>query len=205
MEFLFIFCAGFTIGITGAIIPGPLTFFAVTETLKTDGFAGAKAISGHIAFEALLIGLLFLGFKGFFASERFLNTVSLVGGIALAAMGMILLINSPRMKLSSGGSGQGFSKGLFLGGVFFSAVSPGFIIWWATIGLSTMVKALLSGMAGVGVLLLGHWLADLSWYSILSYSVHKGRSQMGDKGYRNLARFFSIMLIALGAYFLIKR
>lgn len=198
---IFLLFTGFTIGITGAMIPGPLTFFTVSETLKTDKFAGLKTILGHIAIEFILVLLIFFGFQNLFSSDIFLTIISIIGGLALAAMGVVLILNSKRMKMPDKEGGPVFSKGLFVGGMFFSAVSPGFLIWWATIGVSTVVKALLFGITGVILLALGHWLADILWYCLISYTVDKGKAYLNDNMYRGTVRFFSVLLVMLGLYF----
>jgi len=91
-----------------------------------------------------------------------------------------------------------WSKLMHAGGVFFSAISPGFLIWWATIGVSTTIRALLSGVVGVLALMLGHWVADLIWHWFLSYAVDKGKVYLNDRWYQNIIRFLSILLAVLG-------
>jgi threonine/homoserine/homoserine lactone efflux protein len=192
------------IGISGAMIPGPLTLFTVSEVLKTDRFAGLKVVFGHIISEFVIIGIIFLGFHKFLGSEKFVSLVSIIGGLALIIMGIILFLNAPKMNVPREKSNAGFNKGLILGGIFFSAVSPGFIIWWATIGISTVVRALLYGFAGVIILSLGHWSADVIWYWSMSYGVEKGKKYLSDRSYQNIMRLLAGLLMILGAGFLAK-
>ncbi len=192
------------IGITGAIIPGPLTIFTISEVLKTNRFAGLKVVLGHIISEAVLIGIIFLGFHKLLGSEGVVRVVSFLGGIALIAMGGILFRNAPKMKLSDKKSETPFNKGLIFGGFVFSMASPGFIIWWATIGVATVVRALLFGIMGVLVLTLGHWLADIGWYWSISYAVDKGKSHLSDRVYQNIIKTLSVLLVALGMGFIVK-
>ncbi len=201
-DLILLLFAGFVIGITGAMIPGPLTFFTVSEALKNDKHAGLKAITGHILLEFLIIIFIFFGFHKFFTNERFLMYIYVIGGLALMAMGIILIVNSRNLKLVSKKSGPVFSKGLFIGGFFFSAISAGFLVWWATIGVSTIVRALLFGIIGVVLLAIGHWIADALWYWFLSYAVDRGKKYLTDSSYQNLVRIFSVFLILLGAYFI---
>ena len=105
------------------------------------------------------------------------------------------------MKLLHKKTNNGFNKGLFIGGIFFSAISPGFLVWWATIGVSTLVRAFLFGVAGVAVLTLGHWLADIIWHWSLSYAVDKSKTHLNEKSYQNIIRLLSILLMILGLYF----
>lgn len=202
MDLLFILFTGFTIGITGALIPGPLTFFTVSEAMKTGKHAGLKAIAGHIAVEMIIVLTIFLGFHKFFKDNTFLTFMYLVGGVALAIMGFILMLKSSKMKLLDRESHAKFNKGLFIGGAFFSIASPGFIIWWATIGVSTVVRALLLGISGVIFLTIGHWLADIAWYWLMSYAVHKGKAYINERSYRHMIRCFSLLLVFLGFYYI---
>ncbi|MFC1624053.1 LysE family translocator [Candidatus Omnitrophota bacterium] len=207
MDLILLFFTGITIGISGAMIPGPLTLFTVSEALKGNRFAGLKIISGHIAVEFVFICFILLGLQGLVTSSKaILSTVSIIGSLALIIMGVMLLLYSgkmrlPDMKTNSGG----FNKGLFIGGIFFSVISPGFLVWWATIGISTIIRALLFlGVLGAIILTLGHWLADIAWYGFMSYAIDKGKRYLDDKSYQNVMRFFSILLIVLGVYFLVR-
>ena len=100
-------------------------------------------------------------------------------------------------------SNSGFNKGLFIGGIIFSIVSPGFLIWWSTIGVSTIVKSLLYGITGLIFLVLGHWAADVIWHWVLSYAVDRGKMYLNDKAYQNILRFFAVLLVAIGLHFLV--
>ncbi len=204
MDLILLLFTGFTIGISGAMIPGPLTLFTVSEVLKSNRYAGLKIIAGHMFLEFLIILAILSGLQKFLDSERFLRLVTVAGGAALALMGALLISYASRMKVMREKTGVTFKKGLFIGGLFFSAISPGFLIWWATIGVSTVIRSLLFGITGVAVLTLGHWIADVGWYWSLSYAVDKGKRHLSDRTYQNIIRVFSFLLIILGVGFLIK-
>ncbi len=70
MNLFALFFTGFALGITGAMIPGPLTIFTVSESLRTNKFAGFKISAGHAVVEFLILLVLALGFRGFIESER---------------------------------------------------------------------------------------------------------------------------------------
>ena len=201
MNVVFLFFTGMLIGITGAIIPGPLTLFTVSEVIKTNRVAGLKVISGHIFSEFSLILVIFLGLHHFLKSEAMLKTTSIIGGFALVAMGVILFAKSPKMKSMMKKDSKETKGGLFLGGIIFSIASPGFIVWWVTIGVSTVMRSLLHGIIGVVILSLGHWTADVLWYWSLSYAVDKGKDHLNDKSYQNIVRILSSLLALLGLYF----
>ncbi|MCK5450470.1 MAG: LysE family transporter [Candidatus Omnitrophica bacterium] len=198
MYLLLLFITGFSLGITGAMIPGPLTLFTISSTLKTNKFAGLKTISGHILVEFLIITAIILGVQNFLSNPRFLLFTSLLGGLTLIAMGTILFFHTSKTNLSEIKTDSNFHKSLVAGGFIFSIASPGFIIWWATIGLSTTARAETYGILGICVLFIGHWLADILWYGSLSYAVAKGRSFLSNDLYRIMLKFFSGLLIMIG-------
>jgi len=204
MELLFIVVAGFSLGISGAMIPGPLTLYTVSEVVKTNGFAAIRIIIGHILLEAVLVIVILQGFQRFLVKQPFLFWISTIGALALAIMGMILLVNVRKMTLSNIAGQTHFSRGLILGGIFFSAVSPGFLMWWATIGVSSIMRSLLFGISGLTLIMLGHWLADIAWYGFLSFMVDRGKMYLSDRSYRNIIRFFACVLILLGVFFAIS-
>lgn len=203
MNLFFIFIGGILTGLSGSMIPGPLFLFTVSESLKKDAKVGFKIALGHILIEGLLIILIFIGLKDFIQLQVFIKTISIVGGIALVGMGIILIRKVPRMKLSPQGEVD-FDYGMVAGGVFFSAVSPGFFIWWATIGASVFLQALLSGIIGLIVLALGHWLADFVWHGFISFSVNKGKQYLSDLLYQRIMRGLAFGLMAMGVYFFMQ-
>lgn len=202
---MFLFLAGFSIGISGAIIPGPLTFFTVSGALRTGSKAGLKTMAGHIAVEFFLILCLYLGLREILTFPPFLSAISILGGAALMIMGIILFSGASGMTLPDKKDLKDHDKGLILGGMLFTITSPGFIIWWATIGVSTLSRAALSGAPGIIALIAGHWTADVAWYGSLSYGVDKGRAYMTDTVYRHTLRGSAVLLVLLGAAFILKR
>ncbi|MFH1995434.1 MAG: LysE family transporter [Candidatus Omnitrophota bacterium] len=204
MDILFLLFTGFTIGLSGAMIPGPLTFFTVSETLRTDKHAGIRVMGGHILVELAIVMVIVLGFKSLLLSRALLFAISVTGGIAFVVMGALLLRNAGKFTLKGIEPDEHVRKKAVVGGALFSVTSPGFIIWWATIGVSTLLEASMAGVAGVVTLVAGHWLADIVWYGSISYAVEKGKVYLNDKRYRTAICLLSFLLIVLGVYFLLK-
>jgi threonine/homoserine/homoserine lactone efflux protein len=194
---------GFTTGLSGAMLPGPLFVYTVSEALKKDARVGLKIILGHILIEAVFVIFIFVGFKDHLQSRSFIGLTSFVGGFALIGMGGILLRNVPQMSLVTKCVEINFDYGAVTGGAFFSIISPGFLIWWTTIGVSLVLEALLIGLAGLAVLAIGHWLADIGWYWFIAYFVNKGKCCLKDMLYQKLIRLLALILIAMGMYFIL--
>jgi threonine/homoserine/homoserine lactone efflux protein len=120
----------------------------------------------------------------------------------LIVMGAMILrgLRKARLDLSPARKGQGMN--LVLTGILGSLSNPYWIIWWATIGLGYLISSMTYGIAGIVVFFIGHISADLAWYSLVSFAVARGRTLMGDKGYRLILLLCGIFLISFGAWFI---
>jgi len=59
------------------------------------------------------------------------------------------------------------------------------------------------GFAGMLLVFLGHWGADLGWFTLVSMLTAGGSKTIFEKGwYRGIRIILSIALLALGIYFL---
>jgi threonine/homoserine/homoserine lactone efflux protein len=144
-----------------------------------------------------------------------------VGCIGLVVMGGLLLRQLPRLSLTPArpsdhagagrqraqarpGEGVGgrawvaFQGGPVAAGAFFSLTSPGFLVWWATIGASVLLEGTLAGVPGIAMVASGHALADVSWCWFLAFSVERGRAYCFDRTYRTIVGLIALCLIALG-------
>jgi len=191
---------GFNLGLSGAMIPGPLFLFTVSEVLEKDLWVGFKIVLGHLLIEAVFMALVLLGALKTLPSQKIVSGISIIGGVALVIMGSLILRKAGSMRLSRRAKIQ-FGYGAITGGAFFSAVSPGFLIWWATVGTPFLFQALRVSTLGAISWIIGHWVADVAWYGFVSYSVHKGKQYLTDPIYQNIMRILALMLIFMGIYF----
>ena len=126
----------------------------------------------------------------------------MIGGLALIMMGLYIIFKATHMRLAKESS-VNFSSGLIAGGIFFTAFNPTFPTWWVTIGASLLSKALLSGIIGVVILTVGHWLADLGWYSLVGFAVSRGKLWLNDdRKYQFILKILAITLVGLGFWFI---
>jgi threonine/homoserine/homoserine lactone efflux protein len=204
MELFFLFTLGLSTGLSGAMIPGPLTFYTISEAFRAGQVAGPKVALGHLLLEAAFAALALMGLRDFLSSAAFSAGVALVGGAALAAMGITILARLPRFSLAQAVRGDRSSAGVVFrwgplaGGAFFSLISPGFLVWWAAIGAPVFLQAALAGLAGVGMVALGHAAADLLWCWLVAASVERGRAYCSDRLYRGLMAVMALCLIGFG-------
>ncbi len=197
MELVILFWVGLTTGLSGAMIPGPVFLYTVSEAFRDGRRAGLKIALGHLLIEAVFVWLIVAGLRELLAASVFRLTVAWVGGIGLVAMGVFLLRRVPRLTMPTAAQ-MTFHHGPVLGGAFFSLVSPGFLLWWATIGAAVFLQGTLRGLLGIGLLSAGHALADLVWHWLVAYSVERGRPFCRDQTYRLVMGGIAVCLVVFG-------
>ncbi len=180
------------------MIPGPLFLYTVSEALHRRHWVGLKIALGHLMLEACFVAVVLVGLREWLASAAFHAVVNWVGGLGLIIMGALILMQVRRLSLARHAE-VSFRWGPWVGGACFSLASPGFLIWWATIGASVVLQGLLAGLAGLALVLLGHALADLAWHWFVAFSVERGKASCSDRTYRVLMTGLAFWLIVLGA------
>jgi len=88
--------------------------------------------------------------------------------------------------------------------VLVSIANPFWLLWWATVGSTYLLWSLTVGIMGVALFYIGHILSDLSWYSLVSLLVARGRRMINNTTYRWLLGVCGLALLALGGYFLVS-
>ncbi len=203
MKLLAIFSATFVISFSGAAMPGPLLTVTIKESHEKGFWAGPLLVLGHGILELLLIAALMFGLKSAFESPFFVGSVGLLGGGFLFWMGigMIKEAKAGLIELSSLKTAP-VKMGPVMAGALVSVSNPYWTIWWATIGLGFVLAALKAGPAGLIAFYAAHILADLAWYSLVSFMVSAGKSFISDRAYRAMIGTCAIALMGLAAHFI---
>ena len=198
------FPIGFIVALSGVLLPGPLLAYVTMKTLSSDARTGTFAAIGHVIVELGILSLVALGLGYLIERQGFQTVVGIVGGVLLLAFGAFNLSRVGKTKEAK--SSIGLKHHPIIGGVLFSTIfNPSVVIWWATIGVAMLMEAYLTAaLVGVVFWLAGHFLADLSWFSFVSYSVAKGKFLIGAKGYKALLILCGCVLLVFGALFLYK-
>ena len=189
--------------LSGALIPGPLFAFVVSRTPSSGSRAGLLAAVGHILVESVLLVLIALGLGVALGNQSFQSAVFAVGGVSLL---VISLLTFSKLRTVETQSKVTADYQPLMGGILFSTVfNPTVVLWWATVGTAMLAQAwLAASLAGVAAWLIGHFLADIGWFSFVSYSVHKGKGFLGVKGHRALLAACGLILFAFGVYFILR-
>lgn len=195
---------GFTIALSGVLLPGPLMAFTTASTLDYGKTAGPFAALGHVSVELTLLVLAGLGLRALIRGDLFLTLTGTVGGVLLVLFGVSLLrrlfANDPESQSVS------YDYHPVVGGILFSSLlNPSVLLWWMTVGLATFTHSFgEAGVAGAGFWLAGHFLADFGWYAGLSYSVDKGKNLIGGKFYKGLILVCGSAMVLFGIRFGVK-
>jgi threonine/homoserine/homoserine lactone efflux protein len=195
-----IFFSSFAIAFSGAIVPGPVLTVTVSETVKRGFFAGPLIVVGHGILEALLIVFVVMGFSELINNTTFLGIVGVVGGLFLFWLSFTMLRDLKEIKGEFTGTVTTWG-GPVIAGIMTSAANPYWIIWWVTIGLSYIVISMKFGPVGLAVFFTGHILADLIWYSFISFLVSRGRQHLNTGIYRLITGVCALLLVFFGLYF----
>lgn len=188
---------GFVVGLSGAVIPGPLLAFVIFDSSRKRKITGHFVIVGHVLWEALVIFLILLGLAGVMTVYK--SFIYVAGGFVLILMG-VLMIKSRREEVKVRHSKV---KSSMLGGVFYTAFNPTQPPWWATAGLALLLQGYeLTGTTGIVIVTIGHWLADLTYYTLISYIIYKFGKYINPRQ-RQMSMILGLFVAILGIYFMI--
>jgi len=203
MTLIAIAASSFMLGLSGAMMPGPLLTITIAESIRRGISAGPLLISGHALLEGIVVVLLFLGMDDYLRIPLVFSSVALLGGGMLLWMGIGMLKSLPRLCLDLNVN-AGMSLHPLPAGVVISIANPYFSLWWATVGLGYLVIAQENGIAGIVVFYLFHILSDFVWYSFISGAVTFGRRYFDDRIYRAFVAGCAVFIILFGVYFGVK-
>jgi len=198
--FLGIFSSSFLIALSGALMPGPLLTYTVAESARRGFWAGPIIMLGHGFLELGLVVLLLLGIGAIINQPVIMGIVGLTGAVILwwLGYGLIQAARNARLDLTGGGSR---SVHPFWAGIFMSLANPYWLIWWVTLGLGYVLFAYKYGLWGVLFFFVGHFMADLAWYSLVSMAVAQGKKFISDRLYHNFMVVCAVFLMIFGCYF----
>ena len=184
------------ISLSGVLLPGPL--FAVTiEKAAKRKTSGALIALGHGIVEFPLMFLIFFLLSGFEVPWYLQAGIGIVGGSLMIFMGVQTFGKRNRVDEKRAGSLQDS----FLAGIRTTAVNPGFILWWLTVGTTLLLNAkafLLPGFLAFAGL---HWSCDFIWYTSVAFLIFKSHKFWTARVHQAIMFFCVAVLIGFGAWF----
>ena len=196
----------FLVGLSGAMMPGPLLTVTIAESARHGFKAGPLIVLGHAILELALIIALLAGLSLYLQKPLVTTVISVIGGAFLLFMGfnMIKDVLQGRVSLESNENtaGKGINMHPVMAGILVSVSNPFWSVWWATIGLTYLTVALKSGPIGITSFFSGHIMADLLWYSLIAAAIAGGRRFLKQQVYQTIIMLCGLFLIGLGGYFI---
>lgn len=226
MDLAPLFTTAFVIGLSGAMMPGPLLTITIAESARRGWIAGPLIVFGHGLLEGALVLVLAVGFATVLTRHGVTTGIAVVGGAFLVYLGygMVREARHGRVELpvpavagvagnptpnrvaptqEEGKRVQGRGLHPVPAGILISLANPYWSLWWATVGLHYINMAVRQGTVGLGVFFTGHILSDLVWYSLVALAVAAGRRVFSPAAYRGLLAVCGIFMVGLGGYFVI--
>jgi len=194
------FLLGLVIGLTGALAPGPTLVATINASVSGDWTTGPKVTAGHMIAECAIFLLIVLGLATI--ALPYTTAIAGIGGAALIAFGALTIAGSRGATLNS--PVRGTVSNPYIAGLVTSVANPYFWIWWLTIGSAMVIAGLAGGLVLAAVFMVGHWCADLGWYTLVSGGVSRGRTILSDTSYRRIMAACGAFLFVFGAYYCSK-
>ena len=200
-----ILAAAFTVGLSGALMPGPVTVVAIDHAARGSWLAGAMTAVGHGLVEIVLVLVILLGLNRLMQRRAVAGTVALLGGLVLIWMGWDMVISAPASALPTGAAGlEGNLTTLgapLAAGALATFSNPYWFLWWVTVGTSQLAWSESQVSGGLWIFTAGHISSDIAWLSLLSIAAATGRRFLTDQTYQGMLYMMGVVIAAIGTYF----
>ena len=193
-----VFLLAFALGLTGALAPGPTFVATVNASISSGWTTGPKVTLGHMLAELALFILIVFGLAA--VALPYTPVITVIGGIALVIFGALTLGGSRNVSIQN--TPSGIVTNPYLTGLVTSLANPYFWLWWLSIGSAMVIAGLEGGLVLAGIFMVGHWCADLGWYTLVSYGISRGTVFLSDRTYQIIMALCGIFLVLFGAYYL---
>ena len=183
------------ISLSGVMAPGALSAVTINHGMRNRR-AGVSVAIGHGVVEVPLLVLIYYGVGALMHISGFQIAIGIIGGGLMAWMGVSIVLGSGTVV-----SPVKLGESSVWAGVMLSAGNPYFLIWWATVGSSLVIRSVEYGL--VGVLLFGvcHWMCDLVWLSLLAFLAHRASARFGSTFVRVTSLVSGSFLLIIGFRF----
>ncbi|MGB4268432.1 MAG: LysE family transporter [Spirochaetota bacterium] len=184
-----------TVSLSGVMAPGPMSAVTMNHGTRSR-LAGLKVATGHAIIELPVIFALFFGIKLITQFTDITTYITLAGSIVLFILATLTL----KSLRNNNSSVQTYTP--LLDGIVLSAFNPYFYVWWLTIGLSLIQKAILFGATGLAVFSVLHLACDYIWLLLLSSISFAGASFLGTR-FKTVVGIITVtMLYGFGIFFM---
>lgn len=187
-----------TLGISGAIQPGPLTALIVSQTLRYGAKEGIKVAFAPLITDIPIIILVTFILSKISQSNTILGIISLLGSgylIHLAYESFRVRI----LKISEDIEAKSLRKGIIT-----NFLNPAPYLFWLTIGAAMIQRALQIGSWMVIIYLVVSYSAFIGTYGVIAFFVGKFRNTLQSKIYILIVKGMGVALAIFAVLFLIR-
>lgn len=204
MEIVAILVSSFLVGLSGALMPGPVLTVTIAHAMRRGHLAGPLVSLGHGLVEGNLVVALALGLSQVFQLPLVSGLIGVLGGALLLYMGFGMIRSPAPAEITSTGQVTRGGMGPVAAGALFSVSNPYWVLWWATVGAAYLLLAYPYGPLGIVAFYVGHFMADLGWLSAVGSAVATGRRLLTPRIYKGILAACGTFLLFLGGYFLVS-
>lgn len=207
LKLVAIFWTAFLIGLSGALVPGPVLSVTIKEAGRRGARAGPLITLGHGIAEIAITIALVAGLSAFLNNNTLRMIIAIAGGAVLCYMGVSMMRSLRTIELdlkaaSEEGGRSGTGAAPVLLGISATISNPYWFGWWGSIGAGLIVASSALGIKGIAAFVTGHVLSDLVWYTLVSYLVSLGLSRGRGRWYKVLFAVCGIFLVVVGLLFI---
>ena len=187
------------ISLSGVMAPGPLTAATITKGYR-DKNAGIFIALGHAIVELPIMVLIYFGFAHFISSPEVKKFIGLAGGLMLIFMGS-MMARTLGKKL---GETADLPYNSLITGIIMTGANPYFFLWWATVGIALLVGATEFGIYGLLIFAVVHWLCDLVWEQLISFTVFRTKHLWTQRVQKAVFGICALVLVGFGVWFCVS-
>lgn len=201
-----IFAAAFVVGLSGALMPGPVTVVAIDHAVRSTWLAGTLTAAGHGLVEIAMVLVIVAGLNRLMRHRAAAAAVSVVGGLVLLWMGWDMVVSAPATVLPAGVSApqetlRTLGASLAAGAVA-TCGNPYWFLWWVTVGASQLAWSQDQVRGGLWVFTAGHVSSDVVWLTAVSAAAATGRRFLTDEAYQVILYVMGAAVALMGLYFI---
>ena len=184
------------ISLSGVMAPGALSAVTMHHGMRNSR-AGVSVAIGHGIVEVPLLILIYYGVGALMQISGFQVSIGILGGVLMAWMGVTIVVSGGTV-VSEGKLGDSS----VWAGVMPSAGNPYFLIWWATVGSSLVIRSVEYGLVGVLLFWICHWMCDLVWLWLLAFFANRASANFGGAFVRITSLISGSFLLIIGFRFI---
>ena|GEM_PF-2616186 len=194
-----ILAAGFLIGLTHAMPPGPITFEVLKKGISKGFLAAFQVDVGSVIADAIFFVLIVGGLSQLLSHPAGKLTLWLGGCLLLTFLGLrgIFVLMSKKQEHASE---RERDMPPLISGFLICITSPFAIVWWAGIFAGAMAVRLGTDILSLLGMFSGIALACLSWYGVIALIGSAGRRLFNPSWMKALSLACSIMMLVFAVF-----